>query len=211
VTTLNTSISLYNRYFVDNHYERLELFQLLAEKYPIVRVLYPGSFVHVTPSFVFPMTVYVDNDKQAKKFFADPAVYDFIASRKLDDQPASVTFHAADYSADFGEADKSFDLLISQYAGFVSQHCKRYLKIGGLLLANNSHGDASLASLDSDFTLASVVTHRDGKFRLSENDLDSYFIPRSDKIAITKEYIGQIRRGVAYTKSPQAYIFRRMA
>ena len=55
------------------------------------------------------------------------------------------------YTAGFAEAEKSFDLLISQYAGFVSQHCKKYLKIGGILLVNNSHGDASMAKLDDDY------------------------------------------------------------
>jgi hypothetical protein len=205
--TPNASIDLYNRYFVDNNYERLELFQLLADKYPISRVMYPGSFVHVTHSFIFPHVVYVDSDKQAKKFFADPAVHEWIAHRNPD---ALVNFHPADYTADFGESGQSFDLLISQYAGFVSQSCKRYLKIGGLLLANNSHGDASMASLDNSFVLVAVVTHRDNKFRLSENDLDSYFVPKSDKIAITQAYIEQIRRGVAYKKSANAYVFRRI-
>ena len=36
--------------------------------------------------------------------------------------------------------DRSVDLLISQYAGIISQPCKRYLKPGGYLLVNNSHG-----------------------------------------------------------------------
>ncbi len=37
------------------------------------------------------------------------------------------------------------DLIISQYAGFVGQETKRYLKEGGILLCNDSHGDATLA------------------------------------------------------------------
>ena len=34
-------------------------------------VLYPGSFVDIAPSFVFPNVVYVDLDKRAKRFFGD--------------------------------------------------------------------------------------------------------------------------------------------
>ncbi|MFX0037200.1 MAG: hypothetical protein ACFE9I_16330 [Candidatus Hermodarchaeota archaeon] len=37
------------------------------------------------------------------------------------------------------------------YAGFVSQSCKEYLKVGGILLTNNSHGNASMAYIDDDY------------------------------------------------------------
>jgi hypothetical protein len=35
------------------------------------RVLYPGSFVDVAASFVFPAVTYVDSDGRAAKFFDD--------------------------------------------------------------------------------------------------------------------------------------------
>lgn len=200
---------LYARYYVDNDYERLHLFQLLAERYDIRSVLYPGSFVHVTPSFVYPVTVYVDTDKRAKAFFDDPRTQGFIAQRKTYADEASVTFHAADYTKDFGEDLDHFDLLISQYGGFVSQYCKRYLKIGALLLANNSHGDASMASIDNDYKFIAAVLHNKGKYRLDENDLDAYFIPKAN-VTINREYLEKIQRGIGYKKSASAYLFRRV-
>ena len=141
----NFAHELYRKYFTDRQFERLDLFQIISGKFDIQRVLYPGSFVHVTPSFVFPYVVYVDSDKQAKKFFNDPAVQGFINEQKEYPQVAEITFHAADYRKGFDEQEERFDLLISQYAGFVGQDCKRYLKKGGLLLANNSHGDAGVS------------------------------------------------------------------
>ena len=72
---------LYNHYYIDRKFERLNLFRQLKEKYGGKRVLYPGSFVHITPSFVYPDVVYVDNDPEAKKFFDHPANYDFVAKR----------------------------------------------------------------------------------------------------------------------------------
>jgi hypothetical protein len=104
------------------------------------------------------------------------------------------------------EPPGSFDLLISQWAGFVSQACKPCLRAGGLLLVNNSHGDASMASIDGDFRFVAAVTARGGRFRLIEKDLDRYFVPKSD-VEITPEYLIEIRRGIGYTKTAWAYVF----
>ncbi|MCU0643877.1 MAG: hypothetical protein MUC94_06415 [bacterium] len=205
----NSSLQLYEKFFVDRDFERLDLFQLLAEKYGIESALYPGSYVHITPSFVFPVTVYIDSDKKAKKFFNDPAIYEFIANRKIYSQNADVTFYAMDYKNDLGMKEQSFELLISQYAGFVSQHCKRYLKLGALLLVNNSHGDASMASIDNDYEFIAVVNKSKGEHRMTEKNLDSYFIPKSN-MKITKEYLEKIQKGIGYTKSASDHIFRRI-
>ena len=69
-------LELYKEHFVDKEFERLELFQLLREKYGAESAIYPGSFVHLTPSFVFPVTTFVEMDKRAKKF-VDYTAYQF--------------------------------------------------------------------------------------------------------------------------------------
>ena len=203
-------LALYEKYYVERDYERLDLFQQLAERYAVQSALYPGSFVHVTPSFVYPLTVYVDNDKSAKKFFASSVALEFVSSNKIYEQEPAITFHAQSYTEDFGETGESFDLLISQYAGFVSQYCTKYLKVGGLLLANNSHGDVSMASISNQFVLVAVVNRRKGKHTISESNLESYLVPKSDKM-ITREYPQQIRRGIGYKKSASMYIFKRIS
>ena len=163
-----TAVHLYQQHFVDKQFERLDLFQMLAEQYSIERVLYPGSFVHITPSFVFADVVYVDSDKRAKRFFNSPEVLDFIIQHKAYSQEAKVTFYGTDYRQGFAEPEQSFDLLISQYAGFVGQACKQYLKPGGWLLANNSHGDAGVAALDEAYVLEAGVSRRQGRYQLSD-------------------------------------------
>ena len=35
------------------------------------RALYPGSYVDLAPSFVWPSVTYVDTDRRAAQFFAD--------------------------------------------------------------------------------------------------------------------------------------------
>ena len=203
-------LDLYQQHCIDKGDERLGLFRLLAERYPIRSALYAGSFTHVTPAFVFPTTCFVDMDKRAVRFFGDPAVLEFIKQRKSYDDEPVLRFHHGDYSTGFEEEDEAFDLLISQYAGFVSQGCKRYLKRGGYLLANNSHGDAGMAFLDPDYQLVAVINRRGDKFSFSEKDLDAYFIPKKES-KITREYLERIGRGLGYTKSAFSYVFNRIA
>ena len=199
---------LYTHYYIDRKFERLNLFRQLEQKYGGTRVLYPGSFVHITPSFVYPTSVYIDNDPQAKQFFANPTHYEFVAKRQHYDQPASITFHAGDYQLGIEEPDQSFDLLISQYAGFVSLHCKRYLKVGGLLLVNDSHGDATMASLDEDFQFIEYGNQIEGKFTLSDRYLDTYFVTKADT-EITREWLMKHLRGFKYRREAAVYLFRR--
>jgi len=203
------ALELYEKYFQERQFERLNLFQIIADKYKVQRVLYAGSFVHVTPSFVFPDVVYVDNDKQAKQFFGKPEIFKFIAERKVYPQEAKVSFYFSDYRNGFDEPFETFDLLISQYAGFVGQHCKPYLKTGGFLLANNSHGDAGLAAIDDDYQLKAVYSVRNGKHRISEKNLDEYFVPKS-QIQITKVYLEKLQKGIGYKKTASEYLFQKV-
>ncbi len=202
-------LDLYQGYFQERQFERLDLFQIIADRFNVQRALYPGSFVHITPSFIFPDVVYVDNDKQAKRFFGNPEVLKFVAGRKVYPQKAKVTFYFADFRDSFDEPSETFDLLISQYAGFVGQHCKPYLKTGGFLLANDSHGDAGLAAIDDDYQLKAVFSVRNGKHRISETNLDEYFIPKS-QIQITKVYLEGLQKGIGYKKTAGVYLFQKV-
>ena len=203
------TLSLYKKYHIDKNDERLGQFLILTNKFNIKNALYPGSFVHITPSFVIPSVVYLDSNKQAKDFFNDPSVHKFVSKKKRYNENSTISFQQKDYRKDIGEPLESFDLLISQYAGFVSQFCKKYLKIGGILLTNNSHGDASMASIDADYKFIGVLNKRKNNYALSERNLDSYFIPKKPR-EIIREYLETIKRGVGYTKSPSAYLFRRI-
>jgi len=130
--------------------DRSGLFAALAEVWPMERALYPGSYVDLSPSTAVPSVVYVDTDPRAGRFFADPdLVAGELAGRTRPGAGREVRFIGADYTDPLDLAEGSVDLLISLFAGPVWQHCGRYLRPGGWLLANTSHGDASLAALDS--------------------------------------------------------------
>ena len=82
-------------------------------------------------------------------------VVSFVVRHKVYNETPMMAFHSSSYEADLPEPNGSFDLLISLYAGFISKPCKRYLKRGGILAVNNSHGDAGLASIDPDIAVGS--------------------------------------------------------
>jgi len=196
-------LALYRDYV--GTWDRLELFKVVAERFNIARGLYPGSYVHITPSLVIPRMTYVDTDKRTREFFSDASVLCFVHRKRNYSQPTEVRYHHCDYRTRFEEPDASFDLLLSQWAGFVSQACKRYLKPGGILMTNNSHGDASMASLDPDYAFIGVVSEAN---KIAEHQLEKYFVPKKEH-PLTREYIAELGRGVAYTQSATTYLFRR--
>lgn len=203
-------MELYRKYHAERSDERLELFRGLVDDFGVSSALYPGSFVHVTPSFVIPHVVFVDSDARAEKFFGDPTTLELVDRRREYEQKPVVRFHRADYAEAVDEAESSFDLLISQYAGFVSRDCKRYLKVGGYLVANNSHGDASMARLDPAYRLVAVYRRRGERFIFTFDELDTYMIPKSGEeptVASLEKHV----RGPAFTRQVAGYVFSRSA
>ena len=190
--------------------DRLRLFTAVSAAFDISTVLYPGSYVDVAPSFVFDEVTYVDTDRRAARFFSDvDGVDEIIAQQREAGSDTEWRFVPGDYASDLGLPIEHYDLLVSLYAGFVSEHCTRYLRVGGLLLVNPSHGDAAMASIDPRYRLVAVVTSRSGKYSVSRNDLDSYLKPKGPA-TISAEALHRSGRGVGYTKPAFAYLFQRL-
>lgn len=190
--------------------DRLRLFTAISKRVEASHVLYPGSFVDIAASFVFPAVTYVDTDRRANAFFDDTdGVAQIVADNQVSHENRTVVFVAGDYRTDLGLLEGSFDLLVSLYAGFVSEHCTRYLRPGGHLLVNPSHGDAAMAHIDDRYRLVAAITSGgpDG-YRVDTRELDTYFIPKRRQ-PVTVERLHQLGRGIGYTKSPFAYLFER--
>ena len=190
--------------------DRRPLFDVVAEATGAASALYPGSYVDIAPSFSIPDVTYVDVDRRANRFFGDRSGVEDIVQAEVGTEARSIAFVHADYTDALPLADEAFDLLISLYAGFISEHCTRHLRIGGTLLVNASHGDAAMASIDDRYELAGVVTSRDGVYRVSDDDLDRYLVPKRPA-PITRDLLHELGRGIAYTTSPFAYLFRRVS
>ncbi len=190
--------------------DRRRLFAAVRGVVDASTALYPGSFVDIAPSFVFDSVTYVDIDRRAPKFFADTDGVREIVARHRGPATGDIAFIHADYTNGLDLPDEHFDLLVSLYAGFVSEHCTRHLRIGGTLLVNPSHGDTAMASIDPRYELAGIVTSRHGEYQVSNSDLDTYLIPKKPQ-SITVDGLHEAGRGIGYTKSPFAYLFTRIA
>jgi hypothetical protein len=172
-------------------------------------VLYPGSFVDLAASSAFRSVTYVDSDARAARFFADRDEVDAIVA-EFGIEGATWTFRHADYRTELGLADESFDLLVSLYAGFVSEGCARYVRPGGWLLVNSSHGDVALTALSAQWELVGVVLIRGGGYRVRLSGLDGFLIPKRGAEP-TREEIMESGRGIAYTRPAAAYLFQKSA
>ena len=187
--------------------DRSALFAALVDRWPIQEALYPGSYVDLSPSTAIPSVTYVDADARAARFFADDdLVAEQLAGRTRPGAGTQVRFVAGDYTEPLDIPDGSVDLLISLFTGPMWEACRRYLRPGGLLLANSSHGDASLAALDPSWGLVAAVHHRDEQYRVATDDLESYLVPKRPDTA-DAERIRSSGRGIGYTRSAFAYLF----
>ena len=199
---------LYKQYYIDKNDERLALFKLIKENYQIEKGIYPGCFVHITPSFVINNMTYVDSDKRILKFFRDPITQKYIEEKKEYNTKPTIEFYQQAYSAMENTKLGNFDLLLSFYAGFISKYFKNHLKRGGILLANNSHGDASVAYLDNDYKFISAIKRNGNNFKLITENLDQYFKKKNGG-PIDQNKIMEKMTGEKYILSPYAYVFKR--
>lgn len=110
---------LYKKYNVDKDYTSIGLFRELNIKYDISKVFYPGCYVHITPSLIFSDVVYADSFRNTFKFFKDTETIEYIQKNKEYSSAESICFYQQDYHQPFSQFDFEFDLIISQYSGFV--------------------------------------------------------------------------------------------
>jgi hypothetical protein len=170
------------------------------------KVLYPGCHRHITSSLVFSHVDYVDCDSKVKNVYEDAAVREWIRSetRKITEWTFTCASFASPLPADHFPLE-SYDLLISLSAGIISRPCAKYLKEGGFLLVNDSHGDASAA-----YVLQNGYDEDQSQFQLratwdmdnsscSAADLESYFITTQEEL-LSEEQAEEMSRIGAKSK-----------
>ena len=191
--------------------DRSGLFAAVADAWGPASALYPGSYLDLSPSTAIPAVTYVDTDRRAARFFADrELVAAELEGRTRAGAATDVRFLHSDFTTPMPLPEAGFDLLVSLFAGLVWDACQQYLAPDGLLLANTSHGDASVAALDPRLRLVAAVHHREQRYRLDREDLSAYLIAKKPAAA-DAELIRASGRGIAYTRSAFAYVFRRVA
>ena len=202
-------IELYRKNYADLQFERAGLFELMQQIYRVSQALYPGCFVHLTPSLYFPHVVYVDRHPETQAFFADlESVSQFVERNKHYKRSAYIRFIAQDFTEPLPLPEASFDLLISLFAGGIARTCKRYLKPGGLLITNNHHKDVQDSATDAEFELLSAIRFQRGKYRLIE-DHPARLLASHGGSARVLRYLRQGDRGIEYVENESYYVFRR--
>lgn len=199
----NKIIETYNDY-VKKIGNRTALYKAVAKEYNICSAIYPGSHIDIAPSMVIPKVTYIDNFKGAISFFKDmDSIKEYVEQNKEYAENSEIAFIGEDYSQPL--KIKEVDLIISQYAGFVSQATKQYLKGGGILLTNDSHGDATLARFDKDFEFIGIV---DNKNKIQSKNLEQYFILPKER-SINFEKVKEKMKGPKYKLVAENYLFRK--
>ncbi len=153
----------------------LRVFQQIRDAFGCRRALYPGSYLHITPSLVFPSVCYVDSLKGIGRALSDAELLGYIDARKSYPEEAEIQCYEQDYEGFDAEPPASFDLLISLNAGLVSLAAKGFLRPGGLLLANDEHYDARRAFTDPDYRLIGAFEKETLRLARSEEELADYF------------------------------------
>jgi hypothetical protein len=202
---MHIEISKYLTY-INKRDDCFKAFNQLVKTYHIKSGIYPGSYIHITPSLVIPEMHYVDMDRKAIKFFHEQEeILSYINTHKTYHMKSKITFEPTDFNKNL-IVTKTYDLLISLYAGFISQAAKKYLKIGGILLSNDSHGDATLAYYDEDYRLIGVMDNTNSK--IINNQLEAYFKLKTGTIDLNKVKLEM--KGPKYIKRIEYYIFKKI-
>lgn len=183
--------------------DRRSLYSLIAKTYNINSALYPGSHIDISPSLVIPYVTYIDNFKGAIRFFKKiNEINEYVDRNKDYPEMCNIVFFGADYNDDI-TIDK-VDMIISQYAGFVGQATKKYLNDDGVLLCNDSHGDATLAYLDEDYDLIAIIDQHN---KLVTRHLDQYFVFKNER-KIDREKVLATMKGPKYSVQASNYVFK---
>lgn len=183
---------------------RKALYDVVVKKYGIKSAIYPGSHIDITPSLIIPKVLYIDNFKGAIKFFENmDIIKEYLEDNKEYSGTSEIEFIGEDYSLLLGI--KQVDLIISQYAGFVGQATKQFLKTGGVLLCNDSHGDATLARFDEDFEFIGIINSEN---KIENNNLENYFILPKEK-PIDLKIVKENMKGFKYKVVAENYLFRK--
>lgn len=184
-----------------------EAFKTVVEFFNIKSGLYPGSYIHITPSLLIPNMHYVENDKKAMHFFSNLVeIKTFINQNKEYKDETIISFDGYSYWNPLSTS-KEYDLLISLYSGFISQANKSNLRVGGVLLTNDSHGDATRAYHDDDYELIGVMKYTGRKIIVNKDQLDSLFTLKKANVDLEK-VISEMK-GPKYLKRFEYYIFKK--
>ena len=190
------------------------VFRAVRDLIGVQHVVYPGSYVHLTPSLVFPHVCYVDSVKGFGAAMQSSDVLPWLVAHKEYPEPVELTAIETTYDQIPPSLLASFGLMVSLNAGAISQACKRQLVPGAHLLVNDGHYDAARAHVDADYTLVAAFS-ADGSCELDEDSLRGYFVSKKGQ-TLTREMLAEneqrapSRARHKMAREAEAFLFRLM-
>ena len=191
------------------------VFRKVRDRFQVQRALYPGSYLHITPSLCFPYVCYVDSLAGIADALASTDLQRYVAEHRDYPEAPEIWCYQQDYRTFTSEPEASFDLLISLNAGLISQACKHFLAPDGLLLVNDEHYDARRAFVDPDYLLIAVFVGENLSMETSESTLAAYFrtargTPLTPDMVESDVHRPPSRARFKPSESAPVYLFRRL-
>ena len=200
----------YNSFYSALDFERAELFESIKDEYGCSTVLYPGCSIHITPSFYFQHVVYVDISETAKEFFQDnQSILSIVNSNKKYKQSAYIQFIHSDYTKELPVRENNYDLLLSIYAGGITESCKKYIKPGGIIVSNNHQNDAQQALKDSSIRLEALIHRKSKKYHI-ENCTGEKMLEALQEHSMPSKSMKNSSSGLKYVDNEYYYLFRKI-
>lgn len=190
------------------------VFRQVRDEFHVQRVLYPGSYLHITPSLFFPRVCYVDSLVGIADALTAPELRRYVADHRDYPEASEIRCYQQDYHTFTSEPEASFELLISLNAGLISLASKHFLASGGLLLVNDEHYDARHAFVDPDYLLSAVFAGENLRMETSESELAAYFktargTPLTPEMVESDAHRSPSRARFKPAKSAAVYLFRK--
>ena len=194
------------------HHDLLAVFRAVRHLIGVQRVVYPGSYVHFTPSLVFPHVYYLDSVKGFGVAMQCSDLTTWLEAHKEYTEPVAITAIENAYTGIPRALMAGFGLMVSLNAGPVSQECKPLLAPGGHLLANDGHYDAARAQMDTDYTLVASL-NGEGAVEADDEELRTYFVSKQGQ-PLTHEMLAEnqqrppSRARYKMARTADTYLFR---
>ncbi len=209
---LPTYLRNYRETHHSHDHDLLGVFRAVRRLIGAPRTVYPGSYVHLSPSLVFPGVCYVDSVKGFGVAMQSDDLIAWLDAHKEYAEPTAVWAIESAYDRIPSTLFARFGLMVSLNAGAVSQECKQLLTPGAHLLVNDGHYDAARAQVDGDYTLVAAVG-ADGALETSEEELREYFVSKQGQ-PLTREMLADNERGAPskarhkMARAADAFLFR---
>ena len=184
---LSTYLRDYRR--MRHGHDLIGVFRAVRDLIGVQRVVYPGSYVHLTPSLVFPSVCYLDSVKGFGAAMQSDDLVPWLNAHKEYAEPVELTAIETAYDRIPSTLLARFGLMVSLNAGAISQDCKPLLSPGTHLVANDGHYDAARAHVDADYTLVAAF-RADGAHETGEEALSGYFVSKQGQ-PLTREMLAE--------------------